>query len=293
MNIIINLNKPKGITSHGAVSRVKRLLGAKKAGHTGTLDPLATGVLVVCLNEATKVSRFLLDTDKRYKARVRLGVTTNTGDAEGRIVREKEISGLTEDELVRTAKSFFGVIRQKPPMYSAVKVGGEKLYKLARKGLEIERPERVVEIYDIKILAVDFPFFDLSVCCSKGTYVRTLCEDIGNRLGTGAHLVALKRTGVGLLDIRESVTLDELEKGLFSSCGKYSWTIDAALPSMEEVVLDAAGHGRALTGNQIILNEIDELPEGSYVKLKNPLGNLFAIGCMKSHRVRVERLLNL
>jgi tRNA pseudouridine55 synthase len=293
MNVIINLNKPRGITSHRAVSRVKRLLGAKKAGHTGTLDPLATGVLLVCLNEATKISRFLLDMDKRYRAKVRLGVRTDTGDAEGRVVEERGIARLREDELIRTVKSFSGVIKQKPPMYSAVKVAGEKLYELARKGLEVERPERTVKIYDITILDVDLPFVDLSVCCSKGTYIRTLCEDIGRGLGTGAHLAALERTGVGPLDIEQSVTFEELENGSFSSSGKYSCTIDAALPEMKEVVLDAADCGRALTGMRTPLREVDDLAEGSFVKLKGPSGNLFAIGRIESHCVRVERLLNL
>jgi tRNA pseudouridine55 synthase len=293
MNIIINLNKPRGISSHAAANRVKRLLGAKKAGHTGTLDPLATGVLVVCLNEATKVSRFLLDLDKRYRARVMLGVTTDTGDAEGRIMEEKDASGLSEDELARTVKSFSGVIKQKPPMYSAVKVGGEKLYNLARKGLEVERTERLIEIYDIAILAVDLPFFDLSVSCSKGTYIRTLCEDIGHKLGTGAHVAELERTATGPFDIKESVTLDDLENSFFPSSGKYFWTIDAALPGMKEIVLDAADYRRALTGREIILNEIKELAEGIFVKMKDPSGKLFAIGCFKSHRVLVERLLHI
>jgi tRNA pseudouridine55 synthase len=293
MNIIINLNKARGITSHKAVSRVKRLLGAKKAGHTGTLDPLATGVLLVCLNEATKISRFLLDMDKTYRATVRLGVTTDTGDSEGRVVEERDVSGLMEEELFRTVKSFSGVIKQRPPMYSAVKVGGERLYALARKGIEVERPERVVTIYDITILKVDLPFLELSVCCSKGTYIRTLCEDIGRALGAGAHLAALERTGAGPFDIEQSITFEELENGFLSSSGRYSCSIDAALTAMSEVVLDAADCGKALTGMQTSLREIDDFTEGSFVKLKGPSGNLFAIGRIQSHRVRVERLLNL
>jgi tRNA pseudouridine55 synthase len=293
MNIIINLNKPRGITSHKAVSRVKRLLGAKKAGHTGTLDPLATGVLLICLNEATKVSRFLLDMDKTYRAKVRLGVTTDTGDSEGRVVEEKAVAGLVEEELIRTVKSFSGLIKQKPPMYSAVKVGGVKLYDLARKGLVVERPERVVKIYDINVLNVDLPFLQLSVCCSKGTYIRTLCEDIGRALGTGAHLAALERTGAGPFAVEQSVTFDELEGGFFSSSGKYSCTIDAALWAMREVVLDAVDCERARAGMQTPLREIDDLAEGSFVKLKGPSGNLFAIGRIQSHCLFIERLLNL
>ncbi len=293
MNVIINLNKPEGITSHQAVSRIKRLLGVKKAGHTGTLDPLATGVLLVCLNEATKVSRFLLDMDKRYKARVRLGIRTDTGDAEGRIIGETDASGVNEAELTEKVMTFSGVIKQKPPMYSAVKVGGEKLYRLARRGIEVERAERTVEIYDIHILDTDLPFFDLFVSCSKGTYVRTLCEDIGRELGTGAHLAALERTGTGFFDIRDSATFDELEKRGFSSAGKYSCTIDTALQALGEIVLDEMNYKRALNGMQIIVREIKEFAGDSLVRLKGPSGNLFGIGRTNSQSVRIERLLNL
>ncbi len=293
MNVIINLNKSRGITSHQAVSAVKRLFGAKKVGHAGTLDPLATGVLLVCVNEATKISRFLLDMDKRYKAKVRLGITTDTGDAEGRIIEEKDASGVSEDELGTVVKSFAGVIKQKPPMYSAVKVGGEKLYKLARKGLEVERPERVIEIYSIDLLDVSLPFFDLGISCSKGTYVRTLCEDIGRKLGTGAHLAALERTATGFFDIHDSVTLGELEKAGFSPREKYSNTMDAALRRLGEIVLDEPNYRKALNGSPIIVHEINELAEDSFVRLKSPSGELFGIGRTSSQNVRIERLLNL
>jgi tRNA pseudouridine55 synthase len=293
MNVIINLNKPRGITSHQAANRVKRLLGARKAGHTGTLDPLATGVLLVCLNEATKISRFLLDMDKKYTARVRLGITTDTGDAEGRITGEKDASGVSEAELIRKVETFFGVIKQKPPMYSAVKVGGEKLYRLARRGIEVERAERTIEIYEIRILRVNLPYFDLFVSCSKGTYVRTLCEDIGRELGTGAHLASLERTGIGFFDISDSVTMEELERGIFSVDETYSCPMDSALRELGEIVLDAGDYGKALNGMPIILREINELSDGSFVRLKGPAGNLFGIGRINSPYVRIERLLNL
>ncbi len=293
MKGIINLNKPAGMTSHGAVSKVKRLLGARKAGHTGTLDPLATGVLLVCLNEATKISRFLLDMDKKYRAKVRLGVRTDTGDAEGRIVEEKDLSGVTREKIVETVATFSGKMKQKPPMYSAVKIGGEKLYVLARKGIEVERTERVVEIYDIGVVDIALPFFEIEVSCSKGTYVRTLCEDIGYSLGTVAHLAALERTGIGPFDLKDSLTFEGLEKEMSRPGAGFFCSIDTALCRLEEMVLDEKDYERARHGMQIIVNDINKFADNSVVRLKDPEGNLFGIGRIDSHIARIERLLNL
>ncbi len=293
MNGIINLNKPAGMTSHGAVSKVKRLLGVRKAGHTGTLDPLATGVLLICLNEATKVSRFLLDMDKKYLAKVRLGVRTDTGDAEGRIIEEKDPSGVTREKIVETVATFSGRMNQTPPMYSAVKIGGEKLYTLARKGIEVERTERVVEIYDIRVVDISLPFFYIHVSCSKGTYVRTLCEDIGHRLGTVAHLAALQRTAIGPFDLKDSVTLEGLEKRSPRPGDSYFCSIDSALCGLKEMMLDEKDYSRAKHGLQIILNDINKFADNSIVRLKDPEGNLFGIGRINSQIARIERLLNL
>ena len=196
MDLIINLNKSPGITSHQAVAQVKRLLGVKKAGHTGTLDPMATGVLLVCLNEATKVSRFLLDMDKQYRARVKLGERTDTYDSQGRVIEQKDASALTEDDVVSAVKMFEGSMTQKPPMYSAIKIQGKKLYELARKGIEIERQERHVRIYKLRVSGFNLPYFDLAISCSKGTYVRTLAEDIARALGTCGHVSLLRRLHV-------------------------------------------------------------------------------------------------
>jgi tRNA pseudouridine55 synthase len=194
---ILLLDKPLGLTSNDALQRVKRIYRAAKAGHTGSLDPLATGLLPVCLGAATKFSAFLLDADKRYRVRVRLGVTTTTADAEGEVVETRPVEGVDAARVRSVLERFLGLIDQLPPMYSAVKHGGERLYKLARQGIEVERTPRQIRIFALGLLACELPEIELDVHCSKGTYVRTLAEDIGRELGCGGHVVQLRRTGVG------------------------------------------------------------------------------------------------
>ena len=211
---ILLLDKPAGITSNDALQRVKHFYRAAKAGHTGSLDPLATGLLPICLGGATKFSGFLLDADKRYQVSVRLGVTTATADAEGEIVETVPTDGISEPDLRRAVKGFVGPIEQLPPMYSAVKHKGERLYKLARQGIEVERTPRTVHIHSLDLLDVAIPDFDMDVHCSKGTYVRTLAEDIGKVLGCGGHVSGLRRTGVGPYHESDTrfVTLDDVEQ---------------------------------------------------------------------------------
>jgi tRNA pseudouridine55 synthase len=293
INRIVNLNKPSGITSHQAVAITRRLLGAKKAGHAGTLDPLATGVLLVCLDEATKVSRFLLDMDKTYLARVKLGERTDTCDSEGTIIERRDFSSVTEADIHAAAAMFRGRIRQKPPMYSAVKVGGETLYKLARKGIEIDRPERTVEIYEIAVRNPDIPFFDLEVSCAKGTYIRTLCDDIGTRLGTGAHLVALERTSTGFFGVKESATFDEMGREDFWEAGRSHYSIDDALTGLREIVLQAEDYERARNGAKIAIPQAPGAGADEFVRLKGPSGNLFGIGRLWGEIIHIERILNL
>ena len=293
-DLIINLNKSPGITSHQAVAQVKRLLGIKKAGHTGTLDPMATGVLLVCLNEATKVSRFLLDMDKQYRARVKLGERTDTYDSQGRVIEQKDASAITEGDVVRAVKMFEGSMTQKPPMYSAIKVQGKKLYELARKGIEIERQERHVLIYRLQVSGFDLPYFDLAISCSKGTYVRTLCDDIGAVLGTGAHLFSLERSAIGPFDIKNSSRHEELGRDDFFATQKKSFcSIDEALPGLKEIVLGEADYRSARSGVPIKNNIIKELYDCSFVKLKGPCGELFGIGRVDSDYIRIERLINI
>ena len=287
MHAIINLNKPPGITSRQAVTKVQRLLGAKKAGHAGTLDPQATGVLLVCLNEATKVTRFLMDMEKQYKATIKLGERTDTYDAEGRVIERKDISFLSEADLIDAVKSFKGPIKQKPPMYSAVKIDGKTLYKLARKGIEIDRPDRSVHIYDIEITSIDMPCFDVTISCSKGTYIRSLCDDIGTKLGTGAHMARLERTTVGEFHINNSFSFEDLavKEEMF-------YSIDQALVKLPEIMLGDVDYQKAKNGVKIILESCN-LYDGEFIKMKDPEGNLFAIGRADSSIISIERVLNL
>jgi tRNA pseudouridine55 synthase len=211
---ILLLDKPIGITSNDALQRVKRIYRAAKAGHTGSLDPLATGLLPVCLGAATKFSAYLLDADKRYRVRVHLGVTTTTADAEGEVLERTPVAGVDAARIEGVLAQFRGEIDQLPPMYSAVKHGGERLYKLARQGLEVERQPRRIQIFSLELKAVALPEIELDVHCTKGTYVRTLAEDIGRELGCGGHVSALRRTGVGPYEETgvEFVTLEQLRE---------------------------------------------------------------------------------
>ncbi len=211
LNGILLLDKPPGITSNGALQRTKWLLRARKAGHTGSLDPTASGLLPICVGEATKLSGFLLNTDKRYRVRVRLGVATETGDIEGAITESKPVPPLTADFIENALAGFRGEILQVPPMYSALKHQGKRLYDLARQGIEVEREARPVSIYELRLEGFDPQSLDLDVHCSKGTYIRTLAEDLGRVLGCGGHVESLRRTMVGDLDVREAHTLDHLE----------------------------------------------------------------------------------
>ena len=211
VNGILLLDKPTGITSNEALQQVKRLYFAKKAGHTGSLDPLASGVLPICMGEATKISAFLLDADKRYQVRCQLGITTATADAEGEVLETRPVGAYTPQQLETVFDEFRGDIEQIPPMYSALKHEGQRLYKLARQGVEVEREARPVSIFELTLTGQGDDWLDIDVHCSKGTYVRTLAEDIGERLGCGAHVSALRRTSVGPYTDGNLVTLERLE----------------------------------------------------------------------------------
>lgn len=211
INGILLLDKSEGMTSNFALQKAKRLLRARKAGHTGSLDPIASGLLPICLGEATKLSGFLLNTDKQYRVRVRLGIITETGDTEGAIVETRPIPPLAEAAVETALTRFRGEILQVPPMYSALKHRGQRLYDLARQGIEVEREPRPVVIHSLRLEAFDGESIELDVHCSKGTYIRTLAEDLGLALGCGGHVETLRRTRVGDLDVQDAQTLDTLE----------------------------------------------------------------------------------
>ncbi len=214
VNGILLLDKPLGLSSNSALQRVRHLFGAAKGGHTGSLDPLATGVLPVCLGEATKFTQFLLDADKRYRATFRFGIATASGDADGEILSEDGAPQLTEKQLEQVLPEFRGDITQIPSMFSALKHQGQPLYKLAREGVEIEREARPVTIFSLDIMAFragEFPEVDVDIHCSKGTYVRTLAEDVGKRLGCGAYVSKLHRSAAGPFDESQTVSLSALQ----------------------------------------------------------------------------------
>ena len=213
INGVINIYKIKGFTSHDVVAKLRGIMKQKKIGHTGTLDPDATGVLPVCLGSATKLCDMLTDKEKEYVAKVQLGVTTDTQDMTGTILSQKTVD-VTEETVIETLQSFVGYYEQIPPMYSALKVNGKKLYELAREGKEVERKARPVTIHYIEILEMALPQITIKVGCSKGTYIRTLCHDLGEKLGCGAAMAALERTKSGQFSLETALTLAELEEKL-------------------------------------------------------------------------------
>ena len=210
-NGILLVDKACGITSHGVVSYVRRRFGIKKVGHAGTLDPNATGVLVILIGKATKLSATFLNQDKEYRAVMKLGVRTDSGDLTGEVIKTGEVK-VSASDVVKTVESFSGEIEQVPPMFSAKKVDGKKLYKLARKGIEIKRQPVKITIKEIEVMGVDMPMVTFRVVCTKGTYVRQLADDMGEKLKVGASLMELRRTRSGDFDLSSSVTMDELSK---------------------------------------------------------------------------------
>ena len=235
---VLLLDKPQGCSSNHILQKVKRLFGAAKAGHTGSLDPLATGMLPVCFGEATKISAFLLDSDKTYHLKCQLGVSTTTGDAEGEVTETLDTSAINEQVVEAVLPEFIGDIDQVPPMYSALKHNGERLYKLARQGIEVERKARTVTIYDIDFISLstdaqDRLILELEVSCSKGTYVRTLVEDIAKKLDSCAHITELRRLSVGPYD-GDMLTIDQLTE--LAEQGEEA--LDASLQPIDSGVAD-------------------------------------------------------
>ena len=210
MDGMLLLDKRSGISSNGALQEIKRLFEAEKAGHTGSLDPLASGVLPICFGQATKLCRFLLNTNKRYSVDIRFGIVTTTGDAEGEVVCERSVPALCGQEIGQILDKFIGNVDQIPPMHSALKQDGVRLYKLARKGIEVDRKPRSVTIFDLQVTGYDCPILSLNVHCSKGTYIRTLAEDIGESIGCGAYVASLQRTAVADFEIFDTYNWDQL-----------------------------------------------------------------------------------
>ncbi len=256
MDGILNINKPPGKTSFGVVAAVKRLSGERRAGHSGTLDPDATGVLPVCLGRGTRIVEFLMDATKTYRAEIELGVSTDTYDASGKITRRGDASGIDRAEVESALEAFRGPIRQTPPMYSAVKHRGQPLYKLARAGIEIERKSRTVTIHRLELLDWQPPSATVEVECSKGTYIRSLANDLGQALGCGAHLKSLVRTRCGIFDIKDAVSLAQLEEASRHGYWEhFVYPVDTVLQDYDAVVVDDVGEEAIKNGSPLALEQ--------------------------------------
>ncbi|UYF99566.1 tRNA pseudouridine(55) synthase TruB [Halomonas sp. GD1P12] len=255
VNGVMLLDKPKGLSSNHALQRVRRLFEAQKAGHTGTLDPMATGLLPICLGEATKFSAHLLEADKMYRTRVELGVMTDTGDAEGEVLERRDVPALTEHDIEAAIARFRGEIDQVPPMYSALKHQGRKLYELAREGKEVERKARRVCIHEARLIGFDGAAIELEVSCSKGTYIRTLAEDIGAALGCGAHISALRRLRTGPFDSEAMWTLEEIEALADQPTREAKlMPVDVLVDHLPALTVDDTGHQRLSRGQPAALD---------------------------------------
>ena len=277
---IIVIDKPKARTSNHVLQQIKRTFDAKKAGHTGSLDPLATGVLPICLGEATKVSQYLLDGDKCYQVTCKLGVTTDSGDSDGNVVAKMPIPEITEQILYAVLPSFIGQQQQVPPMYSALKFQGQPLYKLARQGIEIERKSRTVNIYDIILISFTSDSFTLKVKCSKGTYIRTLVEDISASLSTGGHVIALRRLESAGYAIEQAITIESIEKCAdegIKALDKLLLPTEEALPNWPRIEADDEQVLALRCGQQI---KVEQKYEGVQIRLFDRLGIFLGLGEM-------------
>lgn len=283
---VLVVDKPSGPTSFDVVRRVRGLLKVKKAGHTGTLDPIATGVLPVCIGDATKIQGFITEADKEYEACVRLGVSTETQDAAGKVTAERPVPPLAREDLQRTLATFLGEIEQLPPMHSARKVGGKRLYELARKGEEVERERRKVTIDELDLIDWRPPDLIIHVRCSRGTYVRTLAHDLGEKLGCGGHLRWLRRTRTGPFTLDEAVGLDTLmelvHQGKRDEIAARLVPMREALASMPEIQLPARYARSVSFGHPLDIGDLRTLrappfPRGRRVRLIAPEGDLLAV----------------
>jgi tRNA pseudouridine55 synthase len=279
------LDKPLGVSSNFVLQKARKLLGAKKAGHAGTLDPLASGLLIALFGEATKFAGMLLDSEKEYRATLKLGETTATGDAEGAVLQSRPVN-VTGSDVGETLSRFLGEIEQVPPMHSALKRDGVPLYKLARRGESVERAPRRVRILDLELLDFASPLAEIRVRCSKGTYVRTLAEDIGAALGTGAHLAGLRRTASGRFRVEDAVALPALETMTAEERRTRLLPVDSLLSQLPRVELDAAAETRLRNGQTL---EMSALPEGVSA-VYGPGGVLIGLGRAESGTLRPLRL---
>ncbi len=289
VNGLLLLDKPLGFSSNQALSKIKWLFTPFKAGHTGTLDPMAIGLLPICLGEATKFSRFLLDADKTYEALIRLGYTSSTGDTEGEIVKNKNNDLPKLEELKKVLQKFTGKINQLPPMHSALKHQGKPLYTFAREGVNIHREKRPIVIYKLDLMSYEKGSIKILVKCSKGTYIRVLAEDIGKELRVGAYLEGLKRTEIGTLNLKDSISLEGLEKMQNKERCNLLRPISALTAGLKNISLSVQDEVLIKNGQEITINN----KEAGYYSLFDNYGNFFGVGDLNEDCVlKVKRLMS-
>ncbi len=285
---LLNINKPQGPTSHDIVARVRRGTRVKKVGHAGTLDPMATGVLVICLGPATRLSEYVMKSPKRYRARVRFGIQTDTYDAEGEIVAQTS-DPISREAVIAALDQFRGDIEQIPPMYSAIKQDGKKLYDLARAGQEIERAARPVTIHRLDLIGWEFPFADLDIMCSPGTYIRSLAFDLGQAVGVGAHLAALQRSASGQFTVEDAVSWTDFEAAMAAGTWHdHLLPPDLALSGAPVIRLDAADTVSVLNGGFIPVETTDATDD--LARAVDPAGRLIAVLTRREDQWKPEKV---
>lgn len=278
MDGVLNINKPSGMTSHDVVGIVRKILQERRVGHTGTLDPLATGVLVLCVGKATRIAQYLEAGEKEYSAVMRLGITTDTLDVEGKVLATNTYIPPDQREIVTALQAFTGNIMQQPPAYSALKISGVPSYKIAREGKEVIHKPRPVTIFGIKLTSYENPLIALTIHCSKGVYIRTLCADLGNALGMGAHLVKLERTRSGSFSIDKAVTLDQLAAlKAAGTVDTFLTPIDLALVEFPLISVSESDSMRVAHGNHISGEDSPAALTDGIVRLHDSTGQLLAL----------------
>ena len=292
---IILLDKPKGVSSNEALQQVKAIFHAQKAGHTGSLDPLASGLLPICFGEATKFANYILTADKSYATECKLGMTTTTGDQEGDILETRPVPAINEKQITEVLESFLGESYQIPPMYSALKKDGQPLYKLAREGIEVDREPRRIWIESITLKSIDGDHLSYDVSCSKGTYIRTLSEDIGKKLGCGAYVTELRRFDLGVFDISESVTLEKLnalrDEKAFAEMDDYIQPIEDALTDWPAVTLTEDSAFYVKQGQAV---QVSKAPADGLVTLFDSSNQFMGIGEIQDDgKVKPSRMLKV
>lgn len=290
MNGVLNIFKPKGMSSFDAVRVVKKVAGTGKVGHTGTLDPEATGVLPICIGRATKIIDYIMDSEKVYEVTLKLGIRTTTYDLEGEVLEERDPSHLTEEEILNAINSFKGEYSQIPPMYSALKQNGVRLYELARKGIEVERKGRLINIHNLEDIKINNPYISMKVTCSKGTYIRSLCYDIGEKLGVFATMTQLNRAKTSVFSQEKSININELTK---ENINDYILSMEEALEKYDKIIVNKKYVKLLVNGVRVADGRFtkDKVINNKLYRVYDDENNFIGLGERNDAGFKIEKLL--